>query len=343
MKEILLIGLLSSAIAATGSDSMGTVQISSARIPYSALASEAARIKFSNLMATTSAPPVGSSVEEQRRFYDAFNSNLVEQMKKRYDIVIQQARIAGLQVDIVTPSEGISARNRARVLINLHGGAFMWGAHSGGLVESIPIASVGRIKVITVDYREAPESVFPAASQDVAAVYAALLKDYSPKNIGIYGCSAGGILTAESVAWIVTHQLPKPGAVGTFCGSALDIQGDSAFLATPLTGQPFTDNPLSAKDLPYFKGADLDDSMVFPGNSRTLLAKFPPTLLITGSRDFAMSSVVRSHSMLVEAQVDAELHVYEGMWHAFFINADLPESQAAYSVIVRFFDRHLGV
>jgi acetyl esterase/lipase len=343
MKTILLIGLLSTAVAMTGSDSMGTVHMPSASIPYSALASEAARIKFSDLIATPSAPPAGSTVMEQRRFYDAFNSRLVEQMKRHYSVAIQQTNIFGVQVDVVTPAEGISSRNRSRVLLNLHGGAFMWGAHNGGLVESIPIASVGRVKVITVDYREAPEYVFPAASQDVAAVYAALLREYSPKNVGIYGCSAGGILTAESVAWIVTHGLPKPGAIGTFCGSVLDIKGDSAFLAPPLTGQPFTDSPLSAKDLPYFKGADLSDPMVLPGNTPTLLAKFPPTLLITGSRDFAMSSVVRSHSMLVEAQVDAELHVYEGMWHAFFINPDLPESQATYSVIVRFFDRHLGV
>jgi acetyl esterase/lipase len=77
--------------------------------------------------------------------------------------------------------------------------------------------------------------------------------------------------------------------------------------------------------------------MVLPGESAALPAKFPPTLLITGSRDFAMSSVVRSHALLVEANVDAELHVYEGMWHTFFIYPELPESQAVYSVIARFF------
>jgi acetyl esterase/lipase len=70
----------------------------------------------------------------------------------------------------------------------LHGGAFLWGAHSGGLVESIPVASVGKMKVISVDYRQGPEAAFPAASEDVAVVYTALLKHYKPRNIGIYGC-----------------------------------------------------------------------------------------------------------------------------------------------------------
>jgi monoterpene epsilon-lactone hydrolase len=68
----------------------------------------------------------------------------------------------------------------------------------------------------------------------------------------------------------------------------------------------------------------------------------PPTLLISGSRDFALSSVLRSHALLVQAGVDAELHVYEGLWHSFFSDPELPESRAAYDAMVRFFDRHLG-
>jgi monoterpene epsilon-lactone hydrolase len=55
-----------------------------------------------------------------------------------------------------------------------------------------------------------------------------------------------------------------------------------------------------------------------------------------------MSAVLRSHALLVEAHVDAELHVYDGMWHAFFIYPELPESIATYAAIVDFFEQHLG-
>ncbi len=55
-----------------------------------------------------------------------------------------------------------------------------------------------------------------------------------------------------------------------------------------------------------------------------------------------MSSVVRNHALLVQAGVDAELHVYEGMWHAFFVDPELPESRSAYELIVRLFNRHLS-
>jgi monoterpene epsilon-lactone hydrolase len=311
-------------------------------IPFSHYASEEARTQFVRDATRPPAPGLDGSIAASRRYYDAINSDRVERMRKIYPVVITTKKVAGVATDVVMPVGGVSSENRARVLINLHGGAFLWGAHSGGLVESIPIASLGKLKVISVDYREGPEATFPAASEDVAAVYAALLKSYKPQNVGIYGCSAGGILTAQSVAWIDGHGLPRPGAIGTFCASLVEAWGDSAFVGPILSGQGPVERPLLLVDLPYFKGADPHDPLVIPGASAALLAKFPPTLLISGTRDFALSSVVRSHALLVQAGVDAELHVYEGMWHSFFSDPELPESRAAYDVIVRFFDRHLG-
>lgn len=311
-------------------------------IPFSRYASAEALAQFVRDANRSPAPGLGGPIEANRRYYDAINSDRVERMKKLYPVEITSEKIAGVGADIVTPAGGVNSANRGRVLINLHGGAFLWGAHSGGLVESIPVASVGKLEVISVDYRQGPEATFPAASEDVAAVYEALLKRYKPQNIGIYGCSAGGILTAQSVAWIAAHGLPRPGAVGTFCSSLVDTWGDSAFAGPILSGHAPVATPLLLVSLPYFKGADPHDPLVLPGVSATVLARFPPTLLISGSRDFALSSVLRSHALLVQAGVDAELHVYEGMWHSFFSDPELPESRAAYDVMVRFFDRHLG-
>ena len=338
----LLVWLSTFTAATAAVDPTGAVSLPPEKMPFSIFASAEARKEFVESLMHPSIPPPGSSIEATRRFYDEFNSNLVDRMRKRYAVLVKSEMIGGVVTDVVTPAQGISKENQTRVLINLHGGAFMWGARSGGLVESIPIAAVGKIKVITIDYREAPEHGFPAASEDVASVYRVLLKTHQPNNIGIYGASAGAVLSAESIAWFHAHGLPNPGAIGTFCGSVLDFNGDSAFVAPMLTGQPFSEMPLLALNLPYFKGVDPNDPLVFPGASGGVLARFPPTLLITGSRDFAMSSVLRSHALLVQAHVQAELHVYEGMWHSFFVYSDLPESLAVYEVIVRFFDRYLG-
>jgi len=68
---------------------------------------------------------------------------------------------------------------------------------------------------------------------------------------------------------------------------------------------------------------------VFPANSKAVLARFPPTLLIAGSRDFTVSTLFAAQAALTNAGVEAELHVWDGMWHAFFFDPDLPESQGS--------------
>lgn len=90
-------------------------------------------------------------------------------------------------------------------------------------------------------FREGPKYKFPAASEDVAAVYKQPLKDHAPQNIGIYGCSAGGMPTAMSVAWFEKHNLPQPGAVGMCCSGAgsptgIGFGGDANYTAMPLGG-----------------------------------------------------------------------------------------------------------
>jgi acetyl esterase/lipase len=321
----------------------GSVTTSAATIPFSSYASPQARAFFPRMIAAGSkAPPLGAPIAQSRQFYDRLNSARAARMEKLYPVIVHHETIAGVGTDVVLPRQGISPKNRHRVLINLHGGAFLWGAHSGALVESIPIASLGRIKVVSVDYRQGPEHVFPAASEDVEAVYRALLKQYPAKNIGIYGCSAGGVLTGEAVARIISKKLPVPGAIGTFCGSISELGGDSTYTAPSLNGDSSPARPLKLTDLPYFKGANPSDPLVFPAHSPALLAKFPPTLLITGTRDFTMSSVLHSQALLTAAGVDAELHVWDGMWHSFFSDPDMPESREAYAVMVGFFDRHLA-
>jgi epsilon-lactone hydrolase len=272
---------------------------------------------------------------------------LTEKLKARYSVHVESKNIAGVNTEIIMPAKGVLSRNEKRVLINLHGGAFMYGARFGGQLESIPIAAIGRVRVVSIDYRMAPEQAFPAASEDVAAVYRALLKEYRPKNIGIYGCSAGAVLTAQAVVWFQKEQLPQPGAVGMFCGGAgFWAEGDSGHLNAAILGvsaESMQNNfAFSVQGNPYFKAADRNDPMVFPLRSLQVLARFPPALLISSTRDLALSSVVHTHSQLVKLGVDADLHVWEGLGHSFFINPDLPQSREAYDVIVRFFDQHLG-
>jgi acetyl esterase/lipase len=81
--------------------------------------------------------------------------------------------------------------------------------------------------------------------------------------------------------------------------------------------------------------------LVTPVSDPKLLAKFPPTLIITATRGFEYSNAVYTHGQLIKAGVEADLHVWDGLFHGFFYNPDVPESRDAYDVMVRFFDKHL--
>lgn len=112
----------------------------------------------------------------EKHYYPA----IIARHRARYKVDIKPETIAGVAIEIITPAGGVSENNQQRVLINLHGGSFKYGGRWGGQIESIPIAALGKIKIVSVNYRMAPEFIFPAASEDVAAVYGALLADYDP-------------------------------------------------------------------------------------------------------------------------------------------------------------------
>jgi monoterpene epsilon-lactone hydrolase len=343
------VALAASVAAVPHVDADGVTHLPATTVPASHFMSPEARARFIALFshppsATTPAAQGPPDFRRMREEDERKNAPYVARAEALWPVNIEQRVLAGVRVQVVTPKAGIAPENRARVLINLHGGGFIWGEGNGARAESIPVAGEGRITVVSVAYRMAPEFKFPAASEDVAAVYRELLKDHDAQNIGIYGCSAGGTLAGEAIAWFEKEKLPMPGAIGTFCGSIAALGGDSSHVAPLLMGD--LPSPAADRDSrsagPYFRGTSDTDPLVLPVTSPELLRHFPPTLLIAGSRDFMVSSLFKSQAALANAGVDAELHVWDGMWHAFFFDPDLPESREVYRVVVAFFERHLG-
>ena len=283
---------------------------------------------------------VPQTLEQRRTGTDKWQAGAGEASKKLYPVNVTADSIAGVPVRVVTPLT-ITPEKRGRVLINLHGGGF--NSDSGSLTESIPIANLTGTKVIAVLYRLAPEHPFPAGLDDAVAVYKELLKSYKPGHIGIYGTSAGAILTAEVTVKLKQLGLPLPGATGIFSGMGDFSQAGDSIALYALNGfSGHLDPPKpNSHELEYYAGStDLKEPVLSPLYAD--LTGFPPTLFITSGRDLLLSGTTILHRAYLRAGPDAQLVVFEALPHAFWNNPALPESKEADQIMAAFFGKHLG-
>lgn len=292
------------------------------------------------------APQAGSifdlDIQGARKAIEMALGPQADEARRRYPVKIEERSIGGIPVRVVTPAN--KAFDQKRVLINIHGGAYSMCAQACAIIESTPIAALGGFKVISVDYRMAPEVQHPASVEDVASVYRELLKDYRPGQIGIYGCSAGGGLTARVAAWLATHGLPQAGAIGIFGSGAGNRRGagDSAYFAGLVDGSlPIPGTSRGDPSRGYFSKADPDDPVAYPDRHPEVLRRFPPTLIITGTRAADLSAAAVTNSGLIKAGVRSTMIVGEGMNHCYIYDSTLPESQDAFQAIVNFFRENL--
>ncbi len=272
------------------------------------------------------------TVAQKRAISDDYQAKASKVQLGFYDVTITESTIAGVPVRIFTPKDMPEA-NAGRVLLNVHGGGFM--VDSGSLTENIPIAALAKMKVVSVLYRMAPEHAFPAAVDDTVAVYRELLKTYQPAHIGMYGTSAGAVLTAQTVARLRHDKLPQPAAIGFFAGAAdVSTTGDSVQFLTEAERKATVSG---IED--YIGKTDRKDPLLSPIYSD--LKGFPPTLCMSSTRDLLLSSTALFHRALRRAGVEADLVVFEALPHAFWAWLPVEESREANEIQAAFFVKHL--
>jgi epsilon-lactone hydrolase len=280
------------------------------------------------------------TLAERRIATDAWRKKDSAEARRLYPVNVEETGIAGVRTDVITPL-AMPEANRGRVLINLHGGGFV--SDSGSLIEGIPIANLAKIQVVSVYYRLAPENPFPAAVDDVVAVYKELLKTYKPNSIGIFGTSAGAILTCEVAVRLKQLGLPLPAALGAFSVlTDFSRPSDSrqTFALDGLPGQLQPMDPKRAPDDPYPGATDRKNPVLSPLFAD--LGGMPPTLLVTSTRDLLLSDTAIFHRALLGAGNDAQLVVFEALPHAFWYHFQLPETQECLEMMAKFFDQKLA-
>jgi epsilon-lactone hydrolase len=305
-------------------------------VPMPATISPEAQKWLQSLAEQKVGPP--ETLAQRRTHTDAWRKMDSAEARKFYPVNVEENTTAGVRTDIITPLSGSDGK---RVLINLHGGGF--NSDSGSLIEGVPIANLAKIKVVSVYYRLAPENPFPAAVDDVVAVYKELLKTYAPHSIGIYGTSAGAILTCEVAVRLKQLGLPLPAALGIFSGHAdFSRASDSRQLFT-LNGLPGRLEPIDSNHLPndqYVGSTDRKDPVLSPIFAD--LHGMPPSLLVTSTRDLLLNDTATLHRAMLRAGVDARLVVFEALPHAFWYHFQLPETREALELMAKFFDEKLA-
>ena len=259
---------------------------------------------------------------------------------KRFGITVADKQMGGVPVVEVTPP---AYKNNGTVLIYVHGGGFIGGSAHSSLISSGLMARATGRRVISVDYTLAPKGHWQLVTDQLTAVYKAVLASGVPAaRIGLYGESAGGNIIAGTAFKIRDQGLPAPAGL-VLISPASDLTGAGDTRVTLKEADPILYSPAvqPAIDL-YASPADQKNPYASPIYG-DFTKGYPPTLIIGGTREILLSDMVRLHRAIRAAGGESRLELYEGMPHAFPPTmADTPEGRSAVAEEVAFWNQHLA-
>jgi epsilon-lactone hydrolase len=251
-------------------------------------------------------------------------------------------RIEAIQANAV-PCEWVDGllAEAAGVVLYLHGGGFSTGSAitHRELVARISIAA--KCRVLLVEYRLAPEHIFPVGLEDVLTVYRWLLAQGTlPAQIVLGGDSAGGQLVMSALVSLRDKGIALPAAailISPWVDLALTGESlESRAEVDPLT---FRADLQQAADV-YLDGQDPYHPLASPLFAN--LAGLPPLLIQVGDHESLLSDATRLAQRALTAGVTVQLEVWPEMWHVWHGWAgSMPEGQTAIDTIGNFIQGHL--
>jgi epsilon-lactone hydrolase len=281
-----------------------------------------------------SAFPVGSDVKEQRRLL----RELLSAQPLPGDVTVTAGELGGVPTAEITV-EGIEARH---VVLYFHGGVYAMG---DAFLAAELASQVGRrtqAKVVSVDYRLAPEHPYPAAVDDALAAYEALLRDgVAPSDIVFAGESAGGGLAVATLVNARAHELPLPAAAFVMSPMA-DLTLAGTTMETKREVDPLLSREaLQARVTDYTSGQDAAHGLMSPAFAD--LSGLPPLIIQAGSHEVLLDDAVRLARQAATADVEVTLEITPGVPHVFqAYSAILDEGAAALDRAGLFLSAHLA-
>jgi acetyl esterase/lipase len=278
--------------------------------------------------------PVGSDLDEQRRLL----RELISAQPLPADVTVTAGALGGVPTAEVTV-DGIEPRH---VVLYFHGGVYVLG---DAFLSADLASQIGRrtdAKVISVDYRLAPEHPYPAAVDDAFAAYEALLQGgTAASDIVFAGESAGGGLAVATLVNARDRGLPLP-AASFVMSPYVDLTLAGATTETKREVDPLMSREnLQARVTDYTSGQDAALGLISPIFAD--LFGLPPLIIQAGTHEVLLDDAVRLARQAAIADVEVTLDITPGVPHVFqAYYAILDEGAAALDRAGQFLSAHLA-
>jgi acetyl esterase/lipase len=265
------------------------------------------------------------------------------------DVKFEPVTLRGTHASKRVGAEGVPAEwaiapgaRDDRALVYVHGGGYTMGSLATHRALCARLSRLGRMRVLNVAYRLAPEHPHPAAVEDaVAAVRWVYAQGFAPSRVAIGGDSAGGGLTLATLLALRDAAGPLP-AAGVCISPWTDLSASGDSIRTKAAADPMvTEGPLRQMAAAYLAGKDPRTPLASPLFAD--LRGLPPLLVQVGDAELLLDDATRLASRARDAGVDVTLEVWEEMFHVWHAFADLlPEGARACERIAAWLEPRLA-
>jgi epsilon-lactone hydrolase len=273
----------------------------------------AVRAMLEAMMSAADAQP---SLEARRAGYDAWG--LAYPLPD--GATCETISLGGVKTDKIV----VVGSDTATALLYLHGGGYGIGSAQSHRHLVGQLCAASGLVGYNLDYRLAPETVFPGAVDDALAAYKALLDSgILAHKIIIAGDSAGGGLTLAAALAIKAAGLPQPAGLFaispwanlTQTGASYDAKASADFICTKPALDEWADH--------YLNGSDPKTPLASPVFGD--LAGLAPVLIHVGSEEVLLSDSIMFAQNAGLAGVSVALVIAPNMphvWHYMYAQVD---------------------
>ena len=251
---------------------------------------------------------LGGNVDEQRGIFE----EMMGAIPVPADVAASPGRLGGIPVVDID----VDGADPAQVILYFHGGAYAVGTAASSVGLASDLARRAGTRLVSVDYRLAPEHPYPAALEDAMAAYRGLLASgQSPSAIAIAGESAGAGLAAATLVALKRAGLALPAAAVMMSPWVdLTLSGDSMSDRAALD-PALTPEGLRRRASDYVGAGDLADGLLSPIFAD--LTGLPPLLVQVGSHEILLDDAMRLAARAAAADVAVTLQVTPQVPHVF--------------------------